>query len=163
MNKLMATLVITGLSQAAAAQDHKNPMELMDTDNNGTISFAEFQENSSDLLTRVDADGDGQLSLDEFLSQRSKRGQRPDGQGRKANDGDESQKPTKEERVERMTMQFQEMDLNGDEVISLLEFQEASFLRMDRDNNGALDASELRPPRGARQQGKRGEKPNRTA
>ena len=42
--------------------------------------------------------------------------------------------------------QFSEMDANGDNMLSLLEMQEAQFLRLDRDNNGILEGRELRGP-----------------
>jgi len=59
----------------------------------------------------------------------------------------------------RANEQFQEMNRDGDEFVSLAEFQEATFLRLDQDNNGALTAQELRPQRrggpraGGRRQG----------
>ena len=65
--------------------------------------------------------------------------------------------------VARMTSQFQDMDRDGDDLLSALEIHEANFLRMDRDNNGALDADELRPPRGSGPRKKRGDRPKRNA
>ena len=42
------------------------------------------------------------------------------------------------------------MDTDGNDVVSLEEFQEANFLELDKDNNGLLSAEELRPKRGGR-------------
>ena len=163
MKKLTALLLLGGLSQAAAAQGHKNPIEMMDSDGNGSISFAEFQEKGPNLLSRIDLDDDGLISLDEFLNQRPRRG--PNFEGEK--NQDEAKAETREQRremlVARMTSQFQDMDRDGDDLLSALEINEANFLRMDRDNNVALDADELRPPRGSGPRQKRGDRPKRNA
>jgi hypothetical protein len=45
------------------------------------------------------------------------------------------------------TQRFQEIDQDGDEIITAAEFQEANFLKMDQDGNGTLSADELRRPR----------------
>jgi Ca2+-binding EF-hand superfamily protein len=69
------------------------------------------------------------------------------------------------EMTERATARFQEMDTNGDDAVSLTEFQEANFLSLDSDNNGLLSAEELRPKRperrrpGGERNGKRGGRP----
>lgn len=162
MKKLTVVLLLGGLSQAAAAQDHKNPLEMMDSDGNGSVSFAEFQENSPNLLARADKDDNGLVSLEEFLSQRPGRRPPPDAEHQPDADNAENREQRKQQLVARMTEQFQEMDLDGDDLLSAIEFQEASFLRMDRDNNGALDAKELRRQRGPGPKGNRGEKPRRS-
>ncbi len=163
MKKLTVLLLLGGLSQAAAAQSHKNPIEMIDSDGNGSISFAEFQEHGPNPLSRIDLDNDGLISLDEFLSQRPRRG--PNFEA--AQNQDEAKAETREQRREklaaRMTSQFQEMDSDGDDLLSALEIHEANFLRMDRDNNGALDANELRPPRGFGARQNRGDRPQRNA
>ena len=40
-----------------------------------------------------------------------------------------------------------DIDTDGDEIVTLAEFQEATFDRMDRDGDGVLNAEELEPPR----------------
>jgi len=54
---------------------------------------------------------------------------------------------------ERMTARaeerFHKMDINGDEMVTLAEFQEANFDTMDRDGDGVLTGSEFRRQRGA--------------
>jgi hypothetical protein len=156
MKKLTVLLLLGGLSQAAAAQGHKNPLEMMDSDGNGSVSFAEFQKREPGLLARADSDKDGFLSLAEFLSQRPGRGRQGDPKPEADDDNSDSREQRREKLVARMTAQFQEMDLDGDDLLSAIEFQEANFLRMDRDNNSALDAEELRSPRGSGPRGDRG-------
>lgn len=163
MKKLTVLVILGSLSQVAAAQGHRNLLETMDSDGNGSISFAEFQEHGPNLLALADSDGDGFVSLEEFLSQRPLRGHKTDAAQAPDNGKAENREQRRENLVARMTARFQEMDLDGDDLLSVVEVQEANFLRMDRDNNGALDADELRPPRGRGPKGKRGDKPRRPA
>ena len=136
--KFAVTLGLVSISPVLLAQEHQNRFETLDVNGNGSISFTEFQKNSIDILTPIDTDDNGVLTIDEFLNARPNRGPRNGNQ-----------------RGEQIAS-FQEMDLNGDEVVSVAEFQEANFLRMDRDGNGLLTAEELRPPRGSRSKGRRG-------
>ncbi|MFK7865276.1 MAG: hypothetical protein AB8B95_13740 [Pseudohongiellaceae bacterium] len=165
MNNLKLTLALGLLvsSTTTLAQEQEDRHATLDTDGNGSVSFAEFQEAGGSRLARIDSDENGVLTLDEFLNARPgpRRGRRnPDRS--QANDTNQGQvKPTRAERRERMTQQvtesFQEMDRDGDDVVSALEFHEANFLKMDKDNNGSLSVEELTPPRGRRGKGKRGE------
>ncbi len=163
MKKLTVLVLLGGLSQAAAAQDHKNPLEMMDSDGNGSVSFAEFQELGPNLGARMDADDNGFVSLDEFLSQRPGKRPPPDAQHGADDAAPAGHEQRREQFMARMTDQFQEMDLDGDDLLSTLELQEAQFLRMDRDNNGALDSEELRPPRGNGPRDNRGGKQRRSS
>ncbi|MFT4862443.1 MAG: Ca2+-binding EF-hand superfamily protein [Pseudohongiellaceae bacterium] len=163
MKKLTVFVLLGGLSQAAAAQDHKNPLEMMDSDGNGSVSFAEFQALGPNLGLRMDSDDDGFIALDEFLSQRPGRRPPPDAQHSADDAAHASREERREQFMARMTAQFQEMDLDGDDLLSPLELQEAQFLRMDRDNNGALDSEELRPSRGKGPRENRGAKQQRSS
>ena len=163
--RLIVGLGILGLSASAMAADEKSPgdraMTELDTDGNGSVTFAEFQARGSDALAAMDSDDNGVLTIDEFLNARpgpdfGDRGRR----GNRGGDGRPQREPSDEQAArmqemqemmaQRATEQFQEMDTNGDELVSFDEFQEASFLRMDGDNNGVLSAQELRPQRGGR-------------
>lgn len=165
MDILNRLLLIGSLSMAsiASAQDNKDRFTDMDSDGNGTISFAEFSENGPNMASRIDSNADGFLTLEEFMSAGPRRGpgRRPE---QAENDDQAADNESREERREkmaiRMTAQFQEMDLDGDDVVSAAEFSEASFLRLDKDNNGALTSEELRPQRGSRGRG-RGNRPPR--
>lgn len=170
--KIAITLGVAGFCSALTAQENRGSFETLDSDGNGSVSFAEFQENDTTLLARIDTDENGVLTLDEFLNARPDRGPRHGHRG--GNRDENSDQPTpdqatidqrKEQRAQRRTSMseraaaaFQEMDLDGNEVVSVAEFQEANFLRMDRDSNGVLTAEELRPPRGHRGKGRSGDR-----
>ncbi|PCJ22465.1 MAG: hypothetical protein COA96_14385 [SAR86 cluster bacterium] len=163
MNKLPLTVSFAALilSTTAIAADGNtrgdHAMSNLDVNGDGVVNFVEFQERAFGAFATLDSNQDDELSLDEFINGRpgpifGGRG----GRGR-GNDNRTRPEPTEEQMAhmqemmtERATARFQEMDANGDEVVSLLEFQEASFLNMDQDNNGLLSAEELRPRRHGR-------------
>jgi Ca2+-binding EF-hand superfamily protein len=153
------TLGLASISGSALAQDEnqrRNPLAEMDTDGDGAVSFAEYQQADSRRFSRADADADGMLSLEELLSAR------PDG-GPRNRDIDEQRLAAMQARMaERISAQFLEMDSDGDGLVSELEMQEHGFLRLDRDNNGLISGAELRPrrrggPEFAGRQGRRGD------
>ncbi|MBL4581756.1 MAG: EF-hand domain-containing protein [Gammaproteobacteria bacterium] len=171
MNKLsrVIAMAIFGLSSSAfAAEDESRgnrALSNLDTDGDGFVNFEEFQARGAEGLSRLDNDENGVLTLDELLNARPGHGRGPG--PRSGNRGDrntdrperepsEEQIARMEERrasmTERATARFQEMDRDGNDVVSLEEFQEANFLELDEDNNGLLSTEELR----ARHNGRRG-------
>ncbi|MFT4886584.1 MAG: Ca2+-binding EF-hand superfamily protein [Pseudohongiellaceae bacterium] len=157
--KFAITLGLVSVSSALVAQDHKGPLEALDNDGNGSISFAEFQQNGSNMLARIDTDDNGVLTIDEFLNAPTGRGPGHGNRGENSDQANEEQRADRRANMtERAAAAFQEMDIDGDEVVSVAEFQQANFLRMDRDGNGVLTAEELRPPRGQRGKGHRGDR-----
>jgi EF hand len=163
MNKLSRVIAMSifGLSSSAFAADDDSPhnriLNSLDTDGDGSVNFEEFQARGAEQLTRLDSDGNGALTLDELLNARPGRGPENRGSG----NGDRAERTPSEEQlarmeerrakmIERATARFHEMDVDGDDVVSLMEFQEANFLELDTDNNGLLSAQELRPERGGR-------------
>lgn len=171
MNKLsrIIALSIFGLSGSVfAADDHsgRNPgIANLDTDGDGSINFEEFKQRGAEILARMDTDENGVLTLDEVLNARPEFGPRGNRNAdRPEREPSEDQIARMEERKAQMTAQaterFQAMDTNGDDVVSLDEHQEASFLALDTDNNGLLSSEELRPKRGGRRGpgGQRGER-----
>lgn len=159
MNKLSRVIAMSifGLSSSAfAAEDESGrnrALSNLDTNGDGSVNFEEFQANSAQSLSRLDSDENGVLTLDELLNARPGRG----GEGR----GDRPERELSEEQIARMeerrsemteraASRFQEMDADGNDIVSLEEFQEANFLELDSDNNGLLSAEELRPRRGGR-------------
>lgn len=141
---MLATLGLTAISGSVLAQgdqaDH-NPLAQLDSDGDGSVSFAEFQQGDNRRFSHADADGNGLLSLEEMLAARPAEGPR-----------DREINAQRLERMQarmqaRVEKQFLEMDADGDGLVSELEMQEYGFLRLDRDNNGLISAGELRPPR----------------
>ncbi len=158
MNKLS---IITGLGLLAIAStsfaargDRPNPVAELDSNDDGAVNFQEFMDGEIGLIARLDSDDNGVLSLDEFLNGRP--GPRAGLRGGDQADNQDSD-ARREERRERMAQRaeerFMQMDLDGDELVTEAEFKEATFQQMDRDNNGLLEADELRPPRGPANRG----------
>lgn len=156
--QLALALGLAALSSTALAQrdsERENRFEQLDVDGNGNLSFEEFQQGDAGMFGRLDSNGDALLSLEEFTSARPPRGPRPEGRNEDREEDRENGRNIDPERLEHMrarmegraTEAFNEMDANGDGLLSLVEFQEATFLRLDRDGNGVLTARELRPPR----------------
>ncbi|MEX0962695.1 MAG: hypothetical protein WDZ52_01455 [Pseudohongiellaceae bacterium] len=160
MHKLSRVIALSvfGLSGsviAAEDSDQSRILTNLDSDGDGSVNFAEFQEHRAARLDRIDSDEDGALSLDEFLSARSllrPRGDRnPDRPEREATEEQVARmEQRKAEMTARATARFQAMDVDGNDIVSLNEFQEANFLELDSDNNGLLTATELRPKRPGR-------------
>lgn len=148
--QLALALGLAALSSTALAQrdaDRPSRFENLDLDSSGSISFEEFQQGDTVMFGRLDADGDALLSLEEFTSGRPPRGPRPEERAEGRNIDPQRLEQMRARMEERATQGFNNMDTNGDGFVSLVEFQEASFLRLDRDANGVLSAEELRPPR----------------
>jgi len=152
---LILTLGCLGVASSAfAAEREPRGIAALDTDGDGSVSFAEFSARQAEALARIDSNADGEISIDEFLNGRpgpgrGNRGPRGFGSG---DDSGRQRPPIDAERraemqammAQRATEQFQAMDANGNGSLSLDEFQEANFLNLDRDNNGAVTAQELR-------------------
>tara|TARA_R110002073_G_scaffold153170_2_gene308150 strand:- start:32 stop:559 length:528 start_codon:yes stop_codon:yes gene_type:complete len=165
MNKLSRVIAFSvfGLSGSIFAADddsrRNGGLTNLDTDGDGAVNFEEFQQRGAQSLSRLDSDENGVLTLDELLNARPDFGRPGD------RNPDRPEREPSEEQIARMeqrkaemaaraTERFQEMDVNGDDIVSLDEYQEANFLALDRDNNGLLSAEELRPRRpGRRGQG----------
>jgi len=162
MNKLSRVIAMSlfGLSRSVFAAEDESGLNRalanLDTNGDGSVNFEEFQARGAEGLARLDSDENGVLTLDELLNAPPGRGP-----GKRGKRGKRSEREPSEEQVARMeerrtamaeqaTARFQEMDTDGNDVVSLGEFQEANFLQLDNDNNGLLSAEELRPQRGGR-------------
>ncbi|MEE3300901.1 MAG: hypothetical protein VX197_06705 [Pseudomonadota bacterium] len=163
----------TALLAAEEKRVSRSGVDQLDINGDGVISFVEFQESDRNGLSRLDTDNNGVLTIDEFLNTRPNfrprsrvRGDQQSGQQNDRPDPDELDARRAQMR-ERMTARaeerFHEMDVNGDEMITLAEFQEANFDAMDRDGDGVLTGRELRRqrrsnfggPTGSRESGSR--------
>tara|TARA_B110000014_G_C20093064_1_gene572518 strand:- start:555 stop:1145 length:591 start_codon:yes stop_codon:yes gene_type:complete len=163
----------TALLAAEEKRVSRGGVDQLDINGDGVISFVEFQESDRNGLSRLDTDSNGVLTIDEFLNTRPNfrprsrvRGDQQSGQQNDRPDPDELDARRAQMR-ERMTARaeerFHEMDVNGDEMITLAEFQEANFDAMDRDGDGVLTGRELRRqrrsnfggPTGSRESGSR--------
>lgn len=152
---LLTGIGLIGWSSLSSAQSGERAQEMfdsLDTNGDSNISFEEFLENGRNPVERLDSNADGLLSLEEFLSAKPE----GRGQGRRGNGGGQGNRPAptaeqiaemQAKMEERAVATFEEMDLDGDGLLSALEISEATFLQMDADGNGVLSADELKPPR----------------
>ncbi len=147
--KILLALTTIGMSSASLAADdeQRGPLAQLDTDGDGNISFAEFKARERDPIARMDSDENGVLTLDEFLNARPDRRPPDAPQGIDAEEFEARMEERRQRLTERLTERFTTMDLNGDEMISRDEIDQATFLAMDRDGNGLLSARELRRQR----------------
>ena len=163
----------TALLAAEEKRVSRGGVDQLDINGDGVISFVEFQESDRNGLSRLDTDNNGVLTIDEFLNTRPNfrprsrvRGDQQSGQQNDRPDPDEldaRRAQMRERRTARAEERFHEMDVNGDEMITLAEFQEANFDAMDRDGAGVLTGRELRRqrrsnfggPTGSRESGSR--------
>lgn len=144
--KLMIVLAATGVTSLALAADkeRRGPAAQLDTDGDGSISFAEFQSGDRDPLARMDNDANGVLTLDELLNARPDR-RPPDADTATQSAEVEARRAERRAQMtERLTERFNAMDLNGDAIVSLDEFQESTFTMLDRNGDGLLNGRELR-------------------
>ena len=143
---------LLGVAGTALAADDKGPrstlLETLDVNGDGLVSLIEFQDRENNILAQLDTDANGVLTLDEFINARpdmGRRGNRP-GDGQRQPDAEQVAR-MQEMRTERATERFQQMDTDGDEIVTLEEFQAGNFAELDRNDDGVLDAEEMRPPR----------------
>jgi Ca2+-binding EF-hand superfamily protein len=161
--KLLAiaiSIACIGLTSAAVAAEHgergQHRAAALDTDGNGTVSFAEFTAREADNFARIDSNADSLISVEELAS--SRRGPPRGNRNAAQRDGDSQRpEPTAEQIAERQAMmqeclyaRFTQMDSDDDGALTLSEFQEFNFLAVDSDNDGKLTREELRAMGGNR-------------
>jgi Ca2+-binding EF-hand superfamily protein len=120
-------------------------------------AIAEPDGKGKHRFDRFDLNGDGYLSFEEFTppghEPEHKPGHKP---GHRA-DLDENGEITREEMTthiaernleisERANRRFDQMDADGDGVVTSQEAKEAAFYRLDKDQDGFLSAAELKHP-----------------
>lgn len=106
----------------------QNFMEMFDTNADGAITQDEIDATRNERLAAFDANADGNLSLEEFEAL------------------------WLDAMRERMVDQFQRHDANGDGLVTADEFNKrfsGLVARMDRNDDGVLNADDQRRPRRA--------------
>jgi hypothetical protein len=136
MNRLYSIvfLIAGALAMPAMADGHgdhrkggermKNAVKQLDTNNDGTISFDEFRmpEGRDAPEMRMDANGDGDISREEATRIAT-------------------------ERTKEIMARFDDMDADGDGVVTQSERRRSAFNRMDGDGDGQVTKSEFKEAR----------------
>ena len=173
--KFLISIGVLSLSSATAVAqqrsgDGERMLENLDSNGDNSVSFEEFQQREPRAFNRMDSNDDGVLSLQEFKNGRPGPSMRDRGRrGNSADSGDDGRprrEPSEEQRALMVEMralraseQFEEINTDGDDVVSHTEYLEMIFLNMDRDGDGILSKGELSPRRQGRPGGPEGRQP----
>ena len=136
MNRLysMMFLIAGAVAMPAMADGHgdhrkggermKNAVKQMDANGDGAISFDEFRmpEGRDAPEMRMDANGDGEISREEVTAIAT-------------------------QRTEEVMARFNDMDADGDGVVTQGERRRAAFNRADADGDGQITKNEFREAR----------------
>ena len=129
-----------GPRQRGSERDPRRMFQMADADGSGDISLEEFTAALQGRFDNADADGDGSITVAELA--------------------DSLQRNRSEQMAERMIRRF-DTDENGSiEQVDLVAFATRGFERMDRNEDGVIERSELRGMRGMHR-GERGDRGGR--
>lgn len=112
------------------------PLAVMDADQDGTLTRAEFDSFHTLAFKAMDTDGDGQVSREAFLEARS---------GPGMTDGDWTSRRA-DRRAERLGARFDRWDQDGNGVVLAGEFESvaaAQFAQLDVDGDGTVTKQEM--------------------
>lgn len=129
--------------QAAPPNNQSGPspraeriLKRLDTNGDGVIEPSEFKFPGDRMIKQADLNGDGTVTLDELNQYLAK----------KMAEREQQMKQRSAKMQARMDRMFKSMDTNGDGKVTLQEANAAVFKRLDKNGDGVLEASELRPP-----------------
>jgi Ca2+-binding EF-hand superfamily protein len=108
--------VIVAATTPAFARHKQSPIELFDTDHDGTVDLAEAKKAASDLFDKLDTDKDGTLSIKELQGRLSRK-------DFAAADRDKDKTLTKDEYLAVVEQRFKAADADHDGTVSAAEFQ----------------------------------------
>ena len=142
------SLVLSGAAFAHPA------MPKPDTNGDGKVTLAEFQQSHADQMMKLDANKDGKITDAEFKARPGMMGHDgppppPTADGQKDKD-----RPMRHERMdkkhgERQGMMFDMLDANDDGALAKAELDRMTakrFKRMDKNNDNVLTGDELPKP-----------------
>jgi len=112
-------VAITGLVAAATpalARTKKSPVELFDTDHDGTVDLAEAKKAAADLFDKLDTDKEGTLSIKELQGRLSRK-------DFAAGDTDKDKTLSKDEYLAIVEQRFKAADADDDGTVSAAEFK----------------------------------------
>lgn len=142
------SLVLSGVAFAHPA------MPKPDTNGDGKVTLAEFQQSHADQMMKLDANKDGKITDAEFKARPGMMGHDgppppPTADGQKDKD-----RPMRHERMdkkhgERQGMMFDMLDANDDGAVAKAELDRMTakrFKRMDKNSDNVLTGDELPKP-----------------
>ncbi|SDD64881.1 EF hand [Rhodospira trueperi] len=116
-------------------------LTVMDADDDGTVTRAEFDRFHDLGFAAMDTDGDGEVSRQDFIDGRQPVFVTDDDRGRRWNSDQRA-----ERRANRLGQRFDVWDANADGVVTADEFKAAGATRfevLDLDGNGAVEKQEV--------------------
>ena len=132
-NQIVYFFIFSGIIASSLA--HNDPRQL-DKDNDGLISRAEFQLIDDRQLRRNDLNGDGVISQEEVLLFQNK--------------ADRRDERLKAKRREIAKKRFIEIDVNGDNTVTIEEAEDHEFSMLDKNGDGYVSLKEMRKQKGSR-------------
>ena len=129
------------------------PMPNPDTNGDGKVGLAEFQQSHVDQMMKLDANKDGKISEAEFQARPGMMGHDgpppPKADGQKDKDRPMHREMMEEKRGDRQGMMFDMLDANDDGAVTKAELERMTtkrFKRMDKNNDNVLTGDELPKP-----------------
>jgi Ca2+-binding EF-hand superfamily protein len=141
------SLVLSGTAFAHPAMP--NP----DSNGDGKVSLAEFQQSHADQMMKLDTNKDGKITEAEFMARPGMKGH--DGppptkaEGQKDKDRPMRHERMEKKRGERQGMMFDMLDANDDGALAKAEIERMTakrFKRMDKNSDNVLSGDELPKP-----------------
>jgi Ca2+-binding EF-hand superfamily protein len=128
-------------STAAGAQPPSghDPMRMLDSDGNGSVSLAEFRQHAAGMFRRLDPDGDGRVTVAELRAHHEAMRDRRPGQPGAGGPPPEGERGGPPPRIEQA-------DSDGDGVVTLAEFTamvEKHFAAADANRDGSVTPEEF--------------------
>ena len=132
-NRIVCFLILNGITASSLA--HNDPRQL-DKDDDGLISRSEFQLPEDRHFIRSDLNRDGEISQEEVLLAQKR--------------ADRRDERLKAKRRDRAQKQFTEIDVNGDDTITIEEAENHAFSMLDKNGDGYVSLKEMRKQKGSR-------------
>jgi EF-hand domain pair/EF hand len=144
MGKMILSIgaaLLASASVGAQPPGGHDPMAMLDSDGNGSVSLAEFRQHAAGMFKKLDPDGDGRVTVAELRAHHDAmrshhRG--PDGASGPP-DGDRRGPPP--------PPRIEQADSDGDGVVTLAEFTamvEKHFAAADANGDGGVTREEFR-------------------
>jgi Ca2+-binding EF-hand superfamily protein len=135
--KLAISLIAATFALSSQAEPGSRMLKKIDTDNDGVVSFQEFQSHDRGFFQRLDTDGDGAVSIEDANQHLDERmaEHRAEMAEREA------------EMKARLNEHLTSADANQDGIVTREEAELAAFSHIDENGDGYLSPEELKNAR----------------